>query len=69
LYSIYKKGAYIFIRIELPAEEIRRETKLLRNKDVDDAVLYLKQVFWQYLTSERQNFTQLDFMAEVIILG
>ena len=51
--------------IELPAEEIRRQTKLTKNLDVDDAVKYLRKTFWRYLTDERSNFTQMDFIDEV----
>ncbi len=61
----FKKGAYIFILIELPAEEIRRQTKLTKNLDVDDAVLYLRETFWRYLNSGDRNYTQMDFIDEV----
>ncbi len=35
-------GAYFFILIELPNEEIRRKTKLDKNLDVEDAIKYLR---------------------------
>jgi hypothetical protein len=38
----------MFIGIELPAEEIRRQTKREKNLDVEDAIRYLKTIFWVY---------------------
>ena len=58
-------GALLFIALELPSEELRRETKLAKNQDVEDAIKYLKTIFWVYANSERFNFTEDQFKQQV----
>ena len=43
-----------------------RHTKLEKSKDVEDAIAYLRQVFYKYATSERYNFTQQQFYEQVL---
>ena len=55
-------GAWVFIQLELGAEEIRYEEKLNKTKDVDAAVGYLKNIFYFYATNvERYNYTRYEF--------
>ena len=61
----YFPGAYIFIALELPSEKLEYETKLAKNVDVEDAVKYLKSMFWIYATSDRFNLTQDQYVAQV----
>ena len=61
-------GALLFIALELPSEELRRETKLAKNQDVEDAIRYLKTIFWVYANSERFNFTEDQFKQQVFVL-
>ena len=55
----------MFIAIELPAEELRYQTKLAKNEDMEDAIRYLKTIFWVYGNSDRFNFTREDYIAQV----
>jgi uncharacterized membrane protein len=43
-----------------------RHTKLEKSKDVEDAIAYLRQVFYKYATSERYNFTEQQFYQQVV---
>ena len=55
-------GAFLFMWIELPKEELMRELKTEKSKEVDEAVAYLKSTFWHYATDEyRYNYTHEQF--------
>ena len=41
-------GANIFIWLELPGEEKKREAKLASYLEVEDAIDYAKNIFWIY---------------------
>ena len=59
-------GAYIFILLELPAEELRYETKLNKTKDVEASIDYLKNIFYFYATNvERYNYSVAEYRAAV----
>ena len=58
-------GAYIFIALELPYEKLQYETKLAKNIEVEDAITYLKTMFWIYAKSDRYNMTQDQYVSQV----
>jgi len=52
--------------LERPHEEDLHDEKIKRNKDVDDAINYLKKIFWHYANNERKyNYTQDEFRKQV----
>ena len=51
--------------LELPEEEVRRQTKLDRSLDVEDAVKYLKSIFWVYANNDKFNYTVDQYQAAV----
>ncbi|GAB6032400.1 hypothetical protein CHUAL_011038 [Chamberlinius hualienensis] len=55
-------GAWLFIKIELPAEETRREKKLIRALEINDTITYLADVFWYW---QNQNYTQEVWTSKV----
>jgi hypothetical protein len=60
-------GAYLFILLELPGEELKRQTKLDKTKDVEDAIKYLKNIFWLYANSNRYNYSAEQFESAVFL--
>ena len=59
-------GALVFIYLELPDEEEKKKLKLEKNIDVDNAVNYLKTIFWQYANNEKKyNYTRDEFRQTV----
>ena len=54
-------GAYILILLELPLEEEMKVGKQSKTKDVDDAVDYLKSIFWIYANNQRFNFSRAEY--------
>lgn len=58
-------GAWVFLKLELPYEELQHEIKKEKSKDVDKAIEYLKSIFWHYATNERYNFSQPEFRDAV----
>jgi hypothetical protein len=47
----------LFILLELPKDEIDRQTKLDKSLDVEDAIKYLKTIFWVYANNNKYNYT------------
>ena len=59
----------MFQYFELPTEEEKFKLKLEKNKDVDNAVNYLKTIFWQYANNKNKyNYTRNDFRQVVSII-
>jgi len=59
-------GAYVFILLELPAEELRYEEKINKTKDVDASIDYLKNIFYFYATNvDRYNYTREQYIGAV----
>ncbi len=59
-------GAFLFIALERPKEDERKDLKMTKTDEVDDAIKYLKNTFWQYATSEvRYNYTKEQFQVAV----
>ena len=57
-------GAFLFMWIELPKEELMRALKMEKSKEVEEAVDYLSSTFWNYATDEyRYNYTIEEFRA------
>ena len=57
-------GAFLFMWIELPKEELMKALKMEKSKEVDEAVDYLSSTFWNYATDEyRYNYTIDEFRA------
>ncbi len=61
----FDPGAYVLIKMELPIEEERRNTKLTKSQDVEDAVTYLKNVFWIYANDDRYDLTPDEYRNKV----
>jgi hypothetical protein len=61
----FDPGAYILILMELPAEEERRTTKLTKSQDVEDAVTYLRNIFWIYANDDRYNLGPNEYREKV----
>jgi len=60
-------GALIFMDIEEEREELEKQAKLQKTDDVDKAIDYLKQSFWQYGTNEaKYNYTRDQFKLAVL---
>lgn len=58
----------IFIKIEKPNEIAKHDLKKEKTKEVNEAVDYLKKIFWQYATNEqRYNYTHAQFKAAVSV--
>ena len=56
----------MFVYLELPMEEENYKLKLEKNKDVDNAVEYLKSIFWQYANNEQKyNYSRNEFRQVV----
>ena len=56
------QGAYAFIVLEKENEDEAYALKLKKSKDVDEAVKYLKSIFWQYANNkEKYNYTRNEF--------
>ena len=52
--------------IESPKEELMRELKMEKSKEVDEALVYLRSTFWHYASDEhRYNYTQDEFRVAV----
>ena len=52
--------------MELPAEELRYEEKRNKTGDVNDAIDYLKSIFYHYATNvDRYNYTRDDYRKAV----
>ncbi len=51
--------------MELPAEEERRTTKLTKSQDVEDAVTYLRNIFWIYANDDRYNLGPNEYREKV----
>lgn len=59
-------GAYVFMQLERPAEELRYEEKLNKSKDVDASIDYLKNIFYLYGTNlDRYNYTRDEYRDAV----
>ncbi|XP_023330975.1 TWiK family of potassium channels protein 7 [Eurytemora carolleeae] len=59
-------GAKVFMWLEQEREELVELVKSSKTKDVNDAVDYLKQQFWQYGTNEiKYNYTRNEFKDAV----
>ena len=57
-------GAFLFMWIELPKEELMKALKMEKSKEVDEAVDYLSSTFWNYATDEyRYNYSIDEFRA------
>ncbi|CAG0892771.1 unnamed protein product [Darwinula stevensoni] len=41
-------GAYLFIYLEMPAEERRKQQMVIQAEQVDDSITYLADLFWYY---------------------
>lgn len=61
-------GAWVFQYLELPMEEDKYQLKLEKNKDVDNAVDYLKTIFWQYANNQQKyNYSRNEFRETVSV--
>jgi len=60
-------GAKIFMDIEEEREMAEKDAKLAKTDDVDKAIDFLKQSFWQYGTNEaKYNYTKDQFKLAVL---
>jgi hypothetical protein len=59
--TISISGAYILILLEQPYEEEMRIAKQNKTRDVDEAVTYLKGIFWTYANNERYNYSKEEY--------
>jgi len=60
-------GAKIFMDIEEEREMAEKDAKLQKTDDVDKAIDFLKQSFWQYGTNEaKYNYTKDQFKLAVL---
>lgn len=60
------EGAWAFIELELPREESEHKLKKEKNVDVENAVNYLKTIFWHYANNKQKyNYTRDQFSETV----
>lgn len=60
-------GALVFMRLESEREDEEEAAKAASTEDVNNAVSYLKQAFWQYGTNEaKYNYTREQFKQSVL---
>jgi len=60
-------GALVFMKLESDREDEEEAAKAASTVDVNNAVSYLKQAFWQYGTNEaKYNYTREQFKQSVL---
>lgn len=59
-------GSYVFMALEKDREDLAEAVKLSKTRDMNDAITYLRQQFWQYGTNEDlYNYTREAFRDQV----
>jgi len=51
--------------LERPNEELQYQVKLAKNLDVEDAIKYLKTIFWIYANNDRYNYSADQYQTMV----
>jgi len=59
-------GARVFMALEQEREDLAEGAKITETQNVNDAITFLKQQFWQYGTNEHKyNYTREEFKEQV----